>query len=177
MRLFVAINFNTETRSRLLALRDELRNCSKGGNFSVPENLHLTLAFLGECSAEQQASVKAAMDTVCFESFPINIERIGRFKREGSDIWWAGVSGNKPLLDLQQLLADKLMAAGFLLEERKYTPHITLGRRVVTEASPWTIEPFGEVVKKIELMKSERLGGKLTYTSVYGKASAGAKQL
>ena len=37
---------NTDTRSRLLALRDELSSRSKRGNFSLPENIHLTLAFL-----------------------------------------------------------------------------------------------------------------------------------
>jgi 2'-5' RNA ligase len=50
MRLFITINFNDDTRSRLLALRDELRGKSKHGRFTLPENLHLTLAFIGEVS-------------------------------------------------------------------------------------------------------------------------------
>jgi hypothetical protein len=37
----------------------------------------------------------------------------------------------------------------------------------VTDAVPWQIEPFGEMVYKIDLMKSERINGKLTYTSIY----------
>ena len=53
MRLFVAINFNNETRSRLLDLRDELRGKSQRGNFTAPENLHLTLAFIGEVSPKK----------------------------------------------------------------------------------------------------------------------------
>ncbi len=169
MRLFIAINFTTETRSRLLALRDELRARSEFGNFSAPENLHLTLAFLGECDAKQTAAAKAAMDTISFEPFPLSIECVGRFRRDGSDIWWAGVYKDRALLNLQQSLTDKLISEGFVLEKRKYSPHITLGRKVVADASPWKIEPFGEMVGKIDLMKSERIQGRLTYTPIYEK--------
>lgn len=174
MRLFIAINFNSDTRNRVLALRDALRSRSERGNFSVPENLHLTLAFLGECDDKQITAAKAAMDTIRFEPFRIDIERVGRFKRAGGDIWWAGVHESKALLDLQRKLADRLIAEGFALEKRKYSPHITLGREVVTNASPWEIAPFGEIAGKFDLMKSERIRGKLTYMAIYEKQ--GGKQ-
>ena len=167
MRLFIAINFNSNTKSKLLALRDELRTHSSRGNFSLPENLHLTLAFLGECDARQTAAAKAAMGSVRFEPFLLTVERIGRFRRDGGDIFWAGVRENKPLLDLQQELTEKLIAAGFSFDRHKYSPHITLGREVVTEWPPRRFEAFGEKVSSIELMNSERLQGKLTYTVIH----------
>ena len=167
MRLFIAINFNDETRARLLSMRDELRSRSKSGNFTITENLHLTLAFLGECDAKQTAAAKSAMDAINFEPFPISIERIGRFKRDGGDLWWAGVQDSKPLSTLYNSLSDRLITAGFTLEKRKYSPHITLGREVATDTTPWEVEPFGETVTSIELMKSERNNGKLTYTAIH----------
>jgi len=133
--------------------------------------MHLTLAFLGECDAKQTTIIKAAMDTICFDPLSINIESVGRFRRDGGDIWWAGVNANKPLLDLQRNLTEKLIHAGFMLDKRKYSPHITLGREVVTDTMPWLIEPFGEPAGKIDLMKSERIGGKLTYTAIYNKSN------
>lgn len=175
MRLFIAINFNNETRAQLIALRDELRSCLKCGNFTPDENLHLTLAFLGECDAKQTSTVKAAMDAIRFEPFNIEIDRIGRFKRDGDrrsapgDLWWAGVQSSKALIEMQSALTDNLIGAGFTLEKRKYSPHITLGREVITDAEPRRIEPFGETITGIDLMKSERIGGKLTYTSIYGR--------
>jgi len=171
VRLFIAINFNDETRARLLSLRDELRARSSHGNFSAPENLHLTLAFLGECNDKQAASAKAAMDAVGFAPFPATIEKVGRFGRGrgSSAIWWAGLNESPPLLALQRDLSDRLAAAGFELDQRKYSPHITLGREVDTAASPWGIEPFGETVSGIALMKSERVNGKLTYTAIYSR--------
>ena len=66
MRLFIAINFNNLTRSSLLTLRNQLRSKSERGNFSESDNLHLTLAFLGECDAKQIAAVKAIIDILSF---------------------------------------------------------------------------------------------------------------
>jgi 2'-5' RNA ligase len=166
MRLFTAINFNEETRSNLLGLRDELRDKSERGRFSLPENIHLTLVFIGECDATQATTAKTVMNSICIEPFDITIDSIGRFRRNGGDIWWAGGRGNKTLLELQRLLTDQLVAAGFSLEKRKYSPHITLGREIVSDVSPRQIEPFGETVSQIDLMKSERINGKLTYTSI-----------
>jgi len=169
MRLFIAINFSGATRAQLLRLRDELRSRSEHGRFTVPENLHLTLAFLGECDAKQAAAAKDAMNAISFEPFAINIERVGRFKRNGGDIWWAGVQVSKPLSDLHGDLTDKLIAVGFKLEKRKYSPHITLGREVLTDAAPWQPPAFGETILSTELMKSERINGKLTYTEIFSK--------
>ena len=166
MRLFIAINFNNETRTRLVALCNELRS-SKHGRFTLPENLHLTLAFLGECSVEQTASVKAAMDAVEIKPFDLVIERIGRFKRDDGDIWWAGIEENRALADLQSRLTEKLIAEDFSFNKRKYNPHITLGRMVVTNVKPHSIVPFRETVSRIDLMKSERINGILMYKSIY----------
>ena len=167
MRLFVAVNFTDPTRARLAALRDELRQKAACGRFSASENLHLTLVFLGECDAEQVTSAKAAMDAVNFSGpFTVTVDRIGRFRRNRGDIWWAGVRESKPLSNLYQDLTDKLAAAGFEIEKRKYSPHITLAREVVTNEPPGEIEPFNETVSAIELMKSEHIRGKLTYTVI-----------
>jgi len=169
MRLFIAINFNKDTHSRLLALQDELRSNSERGRFCLPENLHLTLVFLGECNAGQADKVKAIMDTISFEPTDLVIDRIGRFKRNGSDLWWAGVKENMALSKLHLYLTDNILATGFALEKRKYTPHITLGREIVTDITPKQIDPFGEMVSKVDLMKSERVNGKLVYTVSHTK--------
>ena len=169
MRLFIALNFSPEVRLGLRALRDELRSLSSRGNFTTDDNLHLTLAFLGECGAMQADRAIEALDAADFEPLDIWIERVGRFRRDGGggDIWWAGVRDNKLLSSVQGALTDRLSSAGFALDKRRYSPHITLGREVIAKAAPWSIEPFGETVRKIDLMKSERINGKLSYSSIY----------
>jgi len=167
MRLFVAINFERDTLLKLTALRDKLRSNSSRGNFVPPENLHLTLVFLGECNQAQVDAAKKAMDKVIFDPFEIRIDSLGRFKRDGSDLWWAGVRENDELLGLQRALSKALTRAGFSLDRKKYRPHITLGRRVVTRFPPRKVEPFGQIVTSIDLVKSEQVNEVLTYTPIY----------
>ena len=167
MRLFVAINFNDETRNRLIRIKDELWKNSEQGNFTLPENLHLTLAFLGECNVKQTADAKAALDMISFDYFDLEIERVGCFKRNDGDLWWAGVKECEYLTQLQQNLTDKLRLAGFTVEKRKFSPHITIGRKVVTGEKARLVEPFGETVSKVELMESKRINGKLTYVPIH----------
>jgi len=172
MRLFIAVNFSSATKNSLLDLRDELRSNAERGSFTLPENLHITLAFLGECNAKQTYTIKNVMDAVSFKPFDILIERVGRFgSGEGETLWWAGANVCEVLSDLHRELTDKLVAAGFTLDKRKFSPHITLGRRVITDAVPRRIEPFGETVHKIDLMKSERIDGRLTYTAIHQRIS------
>ena len=166
MRLFVAINFNDETRSKLLALRDELAGKVQFGRFSLPENLHLTLAFIGEINPKK---IEAILETVTFEPFEVTVEKIGTFSR--GTLWYAGLREDKPLMDLQHEITHKLALCGFEMDGRKYNPHVTLGREVVTDEKSWRIEPFGETVTAVDLMKSERINGKLTYTVIHTKRS------
>ena len=167
MRLFVAINFGVGTIKQLAVLRDELRGSSGSGSFTLTENLHLTLAFIGECGEKQAASVKSVLEAIHFEPFEISIDRVGCFKRDGGDIWWAGLGENKPLLKLQLELSDGLIAAGFDIDKRAYNPHITIGRKVSTSMKPRSINPIKEHVSCVNLMKSERIKGKLTYTPIF----------
>lgn len=172
MRLFIAVNFTDETRRHLLKIRNELRSNSERGSFSLIENLHLTLTFLGECDAAQAESVKSILDNISFTPFDISVDRIGRFRQDRGDIWWAGLGGCKALERIRSELVNRLSVEGFKLDCRKYNPHITLGRQIVTGVRPWPIKPFGETIDKIQLMKSDRIDGKLTYTVMHTKASA-----
>ena len=175
MRLFIAINFSKDTKMQLLALQDKLRSRADQGNFSKPDNLHLTLVFLGECSAKQTAITKNVLSAVCFEPFFIKLDRVGRFKRPGGDIWWVGVAPDRVLLELHDSLSEKLSAAGFALESRKYSPHITLGREVTGNFSFDSVQPFGETISGIDLMRSDRIHGELTYTVVDSIRGQGEK--
>ena len=98
----------------------------------------------------------------------LTFDQIGSFHRDGGDIWWIGLAQNPALLRLQQELCGNLIAEGFRLEERRFSPHITLARRVrlQQEVDRGAIlgAPFDTSVDTVSLMRSERLSGVLTYT-------------
>jgi len=134
----------------------------------------LTLAFLEECNQQQKVAIQGAMDATSFDPFELRIEGVGCFKRSNprsGDVWWAGVRKNESLLQLQADLVRQLRDAGFELERRKYKPHVTLGRQIIMN------ERFAHggllgvsILQRIhcfELMQSERIADRLTYTSLH----------
>ncbi|NLG92511.1 MAG: RNA 2',3'-cyclic phosphodiesterase [Clostridiales bacterium] len=173
MRLFIAVNFSEPVRDSLTGWIQKLKDCGASGNFSRRENLHLTLAFIGE--TDKVEKVRQAMDKVSAEPFALTVGGLGRFRRNGGDICWAGVEKNEALLSVHNQLCSALRLAGFPIENREFKPHLTLGREVVFPSGfsfrdfAGRIAPMTEQVWKISLMKSERIGGKLTYTEIYEK--------
>lgn len=170
MRLFIAINFDKETKDTILAVQRRLREIGRG-SFSRPDNLHLTLAFLGEIEPRRVEEVREAMDAVRVPSLELQFTHIGCFRRDGGDIWWLGLAPNDGLLELQKDLSDRLRAKGFPLENRRFSPHITLARRFSLEETldknALMGSPFCTCVDTISLMQSERLNGTLTYSEIY----------
>ena len=173
MRLFIAINFPADVKATIVQSRDSLKQAALQGNFSLDENLHLTLVFLGECDIRQANIVKSVMDYVRFEAFTLSLDKVGRFKRHGGDTWWIGLKANKTLSDLQADLTRCLIQKGFILEDRQYSPHVTIGREIKLRQGFITpeISQVSFTIASIYLMKSERINGKLTYTQVYSKST------
>ncbi len=170
MRLFIAINFDAGTLQNILAVQQRLRKYGTG-NFSRPENLHLTLAFLGEVAPARLAAVREAMNNTAVQPMTLVFDHVGHFKRDEGDIWWLGLEENAPLLSLQRELSAHLTKAGFRLETHRFSPHVTLARTVRLVVPPNSRllpeEPFDAPVSAISLMRSERVGGRLTYTEQY----------
>jgi len=175
MRLFIAINLTSEIKDYLMAAILELKKEATKENFTRRENLHLTLAFLGELSEEKVAVIKSAMNQIKGEPFLLSLSGFGRFQRNSGDIHWAGVDKSKALIMIQKQLIGELEKAGFSPENKEYAPHLTLGREVrladpsgnIYESLPAAKHEM--TVSRISLMKSERIDGKLVYSEIYGR--------
>ena len=168
MRLFVAINPPSSTIDGLVGLQDDLRARALRGNFSLRDNLHMTLAFLGECDAAAAAAALGAVKAAQFERFTMVVDRVGCDRHHGRELWWAGVADCRELMTLQRSVAHELDARGCEFDRRVFRPHITLAREVGADTMPWLFEEFSWPVSQVDLMKSERIDGRLTYTPVNG---------
>ena len=160
MRLFVAIRFSPAVRAVLLDAVDALRRQGQG-TFTRPENLHLTLAFLGE--AESAAPAQAALEAACTGgAVSLTVGGLGHF----DDIWWAGVRENARLEALALGVQDALRQAGYPVERRPWRPHITLVRRWRGPEPRLTVPDTAMQAERVSLMRSDRVEGKLVYTEV-----------
>ncbi|NLA87485.1 MAG: RNA 2',3'-cyclic phosphodiesterase, partial [Clostridiales bacterium] len=170
MRLFYAINFDSIIKKQLTDIQDLLRTHSLKGNFTLPDNLHLTLAFIGEVASDKTGPLLQIAETFKVTPFELRLQGLGRFRRDGGDILWLGIAENKTLTSIYSRLYGYITGAGFTIEKRKFTPHLTLARqaRLHTDfdlsACSEKMNPIAAEVIKISLMKSERINGRLTYT-------------
>lgn len=164
MRLFVAIHFSDEIRARLLDAIDALRAQAVSGNFTRPENLHMTLAFVGE--SNETAAIRRVLDALPAGAFPLTVGGCGRF----GDLYWVGIEKSERLQALVCALRDGLRGAGVPFDEKPFKPHITIARQLVSDA-PVALD-FPETamrVDRVSLMKSERVNGRLVYTELCGR--------
>lgn len=167
MRLFTAICFDDETKSALFSAGKAAAEKSSG-NFSLRENLHLTVVFIGE--TERTEEIKSALSGIAFPKFDYKIEGTGTFEK---GIFWAGISENENLRRLYEAVSGKLRETGFEIEEREYVPHITLAKKFIpnrdfSAAETEKLLPEKTIkAKKLSLMKSERVDDVLRYTEIY----------
>lgn len=125
-RFFFALWPGAAQRLGLVRVRRDLPD--HGGRDTHPEDLHLTLFFLGELDVERRACAEAAADGVQGMAFSLTLDRVGAFPR--ARILWCGASESPPpLLDLVEALNDGLRGCGLRPERRPYVAHATLARK------------------------------------------------
>ena len=91
MRLFIAINLPYAMKDSLINMQNALYDRGVRGNYTSEENLHLTLAFIGEYPDAE--TVLDALSSVSFRPFELSLEGMGSF----GDLWWAGMRESVPL--------------------------------------------------------------------------------
>ena len=124
-RLFFALWPDERTRAGLAASVGEVRGAD--GRASAPEDLHITLAFLGAVSPERLDCVVCAAERVRGEPFTLEVDRVGFWPRPR--ILWCGPTEHPPaLLGLVASLQWGLKDCGFAPERRPFQAHVTLAR-------------------------------------------------
>uniref|UniRef100_A0A831XML7 RNA 2',3'-cyclic phosphodiesterase n=1 Tax=Geobacter metallireducens TaxID=28232 RepID=A0A831XML7_GEOME len=125
MRLFVAIDLPGDIRQ---SVADICRGVH-GVRWLPPEQLHLTLRFIGEADDAVDAEIRRGLAAITSPPFPVSLQGVGCFPSPRRPrVLWVGVSGGEPLVQLQHDVETAVVAAGLPPEERPFSPHITLAR-------------------------------------------------
>ena len=158
MRLFFALWPPRETAEALAAWAQEVA-ASSGGRVTAVENIHLTLAFLGE--ADAQAAIHAARGANALRhELPIET---AKYVRRNEMVWVAPTALPPALAELVQSLHSCLRLASFRLEERAFSAHVTLIRKA---RMPQSLPPLPAVewpVDEFVLMRSRTSSKGSTY--------------
>ncbi|MGA1981056.1 MAG: RNA 2',3'-cyclic phosphodiesterase [Acidobacteriaceae bacterium] len=124
MRLFVGLPIPARLAQALahLAQATGLANA----RWTPPENIHLTLVFLGEVAEDRLPTVVHELNELDAEPLQIRLTRLDTFARAG--VLFVDVEPTPKLLQFQAQVATGMARCGFGLEPRPYHPHITLAR-------------------------------------------------
>jgi 2'-5' RNA ligase len=125
MRLFVALDLPHATRQRLCDLAVGL----PAARWVPPENLHLTLRFIGETPRYVAEELDLALAALRGRGFDLTLCGVGTTEKSGrTGALWAGVERNPALAHLQAKIETALQRAGLAPERRRFMPHVTIAR-------------------------------------------------
>lgn len=160
MRLFIAINLSDAMKDALTDVQDKMYDQGVRGNFTLRENMHLTLAFIGEYPDKEQ--VTDALSSVTFSSFTISLSGMGCFR----NLWWAGMDESAPLAAVVRRIRRALAENGIPFDRKRFSPHITLIRKATGTMPGIQINTVSMPVERISLMRSDRGKRGMIYTEV-----------
>lgn len=127
MRLFFALWPDTPIRLELLAVQQ--RWVPADARAHHPDDLHLTVHFLGEIAEPRIPELHRIGAALALPAMTLSLDRIGHWP--GPQVLWLGPSSiPMGLLSLHRDLGDRLASIGLVPESRPYRPHITLARKV-----------------------------------------------
>lgn len=121
-RLFVALSIPQTVADALATLQ----NGVDGARWRPRENFHLTLSFIGEADRHEFRAACDALAGIDAPAFGIRLSGLGFFGDKKPRAIWAGADADSGLLHLQSKVETALRRAGFALERRRFTPHVTL---------------------------------------------------
>jgi 2'-5' RNA ligase len=168
MRLFIAIELPEENKKQMAEAQRRLKGAGVNASWTRPEGVHLTLKFLGEIPEAKVPEIMSALAGAAggFGGFRLEVAGVGAFPNpRNARVVWIGVSGDiEKLTGLQAAIEDAMARLGMEREERKFTPHLTLGRiKYIRAKESWlgALEELKDIklpefdVASVHLMKSE----------------------
>jgi 2'-5' RNA ligase len=158
-RLFFALWPQPETSLKLYELAGRF---APGGKRVPPENIHLTLVFIGPAPPALERCAEQVADAIRGASFPLMLEQVGGWARSG--ILWAGPARSpRALLHLVEALNTGLAGCGYAPETRPYAAHLTLARKIRHPQGMHQIDPLRWDVCQFCLVQSRTDAGGARY--------------
>ena len=135
MRLFVAVEVPAAVRDNFASLMNRLRalgskSAAKKPRWVRPENLHVTLKFMGEAAPEKLAEIRGALAEVRSDQLvELRFRGLGFFPdAKRPRVLWAGVEASPNLASVAADIDRRMTGFGVPGERRSFTPHLTLAR-------------------------------------------------
>jgi RNA 2',3'-cyclic 3'-phosphodiesterase len=130
-RIFIAVKVDAGETLLKMVSAFKSRLSSENIKWVRTDNIHITLAFLGNTEDEQIENISKMLKTICdgFGEFELTIRGSGVFKSLNDPrVIWTGIEPSEKFKQLNGLINNGLKEKGIKMEERPFRPHLTLGR-------------------------------------------------
>lgn len=166
LRCFIAVEIPRSIREAIGAVTDNLGQTGSDIRWISPDNIHLTIKFLGMTDELKVPAIKKALleKLVPYQPFYITISGVGYFPDSRRPrILWIGIEPEAQLPGLLRDVEETMISLGFPREKKPFSGHLTIGRvrsprriaETVAVLDSFTGHCFGSLeVKKIDLMRS-----------------------
>ncbi|MFW5889241.1 MAG: RNA 2',3'-cyclic phosphodiesterase [Bacillota bacterium] len=166
MRVFIALLFSEKEKKLIFKELKSLAINFKG-NYVKYDNLHLTMYYIGEIDSCLLKNVITGIKTIDFPKFNYKTLELDCFKNKKNQcLLHLKIKNNAFLYKLRNIIISVLNDAGININKHKFTPHITLGRKVkIKQEDLKNINniPLKFNANKISIMESKRINGELVY--------------
>lgn len=161
MRTFIAIPLTAEIKNSLAKLQDQLKSAGADVKWVGPENIHLTLKFLGERDDKKIKQIIDAVEETAKnkKQFRMRLLELGAFPSINSArVIWAGIGqGDKETKLIARELEEKIAKIDIPKETRPFSSHITIGRTRSAQG-------LQDLAKELFNLKDKLAGENLEFT-------------
>ncbi len=167
MRVFIAIQLPTDVIDELIRVQAVFKSNRRRGNLTTPQNLHLTLAFIGDVETTVLERVDQVLENLEIPELTLTLDHVGSFDRRDGVVWWVGLKPNAQLMAFQRQLTEGLREADVPYDAKPFRPHLTLVRNYAPAHEPVmlpVIQPLSFSTHSVTLMRSHRINDQLVYT-------------
>jgi len=188
LRCFIAIEIPADVREAISEAISPIKGLAQESiKWVRPENIHITLKFLGSTQEKMLDSIEAALtrSASVIPSFEAEIKGTGAFPDlKRPSVLWVGLEHPPALLELKELMEVEFATLGFDRDERAFSPHLTVGRirrgtrlprmRLTAAFDQIREKSFGNMsISDIQLMKSDLRPGGPVYTRLFSAGLSG----
>jgi 2'-5' RNA ligase len=181
VRLFIAIETTGQTQKNVKMLQDKLKKSDADVTWVAPENLHITLKFIGYIDEEKTGSIVTIIKESVTHIKPFNLSYVGTgilpTEKDPRVIFVHAEENGNILSTIHERLDNQFMALGVEHETRKFKAHLTIGRiktrrnvkKLIEGIHSYNEFNFGtELITQVVLMKSDLFGNGPVYTKLHG---------
>ncbi len=178
IRAFIALELSEDVKENIAALSSKLSKLDV--SLVAKEKMHITMFFFESISSQRLNLVKNVIEEIDTPAFELSVKGTSAFTERVPRVIFADIGeGKENVMELYESMKPKIEDLGIYVEQRDFTPHITIGRArrpdrekdeilaFVSEHSDYDIGSY--TCRRIKLMRSDLTSDGPVYTEIYAK--------